>query len=56
MKTENSCMSLVIRNLKNLYDGKVIGISKVKGLLNEDKITIEEYNFILGKEERCSTQ
>ena len=43
-------MNLAIEALKGLFERKEINIAKVKQLYSNGVITIEEYNYILGKE------
>lgn len=43
--------SIVVETFKRMYKEKKLEIAKVKGLLNSEIITLEEYNYILGKNE-----
>lgn len=43
--------SIVVETFKKMYQEKKLEITKVKGLLNSNIITLEEYNYILGKNE-----
>lgn len=43
--------SIIVETFKLMYQEKKLEISKVKGLLNSHIITLEEYNYILGKNE-----
>ena len=43
-------MNLSIEALKGLFETKQITVVKVKQLYSNGVITIEEYNYILGKE------
>lgn len=44
--------SIVIETLMQMYKDKLITIAKVKATLNDKKITLDEYNYILGKIEK----
>ncbi len=41
--------SVIIETLKQMYRDKQISIAKVKSMLNAKSITLEEYDYILGK-------
>lgn len=41
--------SVIIETLKQMYRDKQIPIAKVKSMLNAASITLEEYDYILGK-------
>lgn len=43
--------SIVVETLRKMFEEKKIEIAKVKGLLNSKVITLDEYDFILGKKE-----
>lgn len=43
--------SFVIETLKEMYKKKLVHISKIKKMYSDKVITLEEYNYILGKEE-----
>lgn len=42
---------IFVETLKQMYTNKTITIAKIKSMLNNNVIAIEEYNYILGKEE-----
>lgn len=43
--------SIVVETFKLMYKEKKLEITKIKGLLNSNIITLEEYDYILGKNE-----
>lgn len=43
--------SIVVETFRLMYKEKKLEIAKVKGLLNSNIITLEEYDYILGKNE-----
>lgn len=43
--------SIVVETLRKMFEEKKIEIAKVKGLLNSKVITLDEYDYILGKKE-----
>ena len=43
--------SIVVETFRMMYKEKKLEIAKIKGLLNSNIITLEEYNYILGKNE-----
>ena len=43
--------SIVVETFKLMYKEKKLEITKIKGLLNSQVITLEEYDYILGKNE-----
>lgn len=43
--------SIVIETFRTMFKEKKIEIAKVKGLLNNKVITLDEYDYILGKKE-----
>lgn len=44
-------LPIFIETLKQMYMNKTLTIAKIKAMLNDKVITIDEYNYILGKEE-----
>lgn len=43
--------SITVEAFKKMFKEKKMEIAKVKGLLNAKVITLDEYNYILGKNE-----
>ena len=43
--------SIAVETFKKMFKEKKIEIAKVKGLLNAKVITLDEYDYILGKKE-----
>lgn len=48
MNTENK-YSIIVDTMKRMYEKKEITISQVKTSFNKNIISLEEYNYILGK-------
>lgn len=43
--------SITVETFKKMFKEKKLEIAKVKGLLNGKVITLDEYDYILGKKE-----
>ena len=48
---EKQKRSITVETFKKMFKEKKIEIAKVKGLLNTKVITLDEYDYILGKKE-----
>lgn len=44
--------TIVIETLKRLYEKREIDISKIKSLVNDKVISVDEGNYILGRKEK----
>ena len=47
-------MTILIESLKRLYKNQKINLDKIENLLKENKITQEQYNYIVSEEEQIN--